>query len=63
MINDDDIGYEENYIDEKDYWEAGNVCKFCGYPLPEVIHGEFECPECGAIYGISGPEIIDLETL
>lgn len=43
--------------DEKDFWESGEYCKFCGHPLPQVIHGEYECPECGTIYPVSGQEV------
>ena len=48
--------FEENHndrfdlIDEKDFWEDGEVCRECGLRLPETIKGEYVCPECGATY-------------
>lgn len=45
--------YQENYeVDEKDWWESGEVCRWCGEPLPEVIKEEYTCPGCGSTYTI-----------
>lgn len=35
-------------FDEKDLWEDGEVCRWCGEPLPEK--DEWTCPRCGTTY-------------
>lgn len=37
-------------IDEKDIWESGEMCRWCGESLPEEIKEEYTCPGCGSTY-------------
>ena len=36
--------------DEKDWQEDSDFCPYCGARMPEVIRGEYKCPDCGTIY-------------
>ena len=36
--------------DENDWQEDSDFCPYCGARMPEVIRGEYKCPDCGTIY-------------